>query len=150
MVREANDYDKNTRNEADEYSAKTRNDADNYSSVTRSEADEYSAKTRSDADAYETQVKKAAEDYSAKTHSDADNYARQVKDKLYADSKVIEGNIESLKQFEADYRSRLTDFLGNLSAQISSTDNYPADREKTAEGNNSSMGRTSKDGHTGV
>ena len=53
-------------------------------------------------------------------------------DKLYADSKVIEGNIDSLKQFESDYRGRLTSFLSQLSDQINNTDNYSGGAQQDA------------------
>ena len=78
---------------------------------TRSEADEYAKQQRADGESYAAQVRQNADAYDNKTRGDADMYSRQVKDKLYADSKVIEGNIDNLKQFESDYRSRLTSFL---------------------------------------
>ncbi len=39
-------------------------------------------------------------------------------------SKVIEGNIQGPKQFETEYRARLTEFLTQLQAQVSDTNNY--------------------------
>ena len=48
----------------------------------------------------------------------------EAADKLTTQSKVIEGNIQGLKQFEAEYRARLTEFLGQLSRQVSDTNNY--------------------------
>ena len=38
--------------------------------------------------------------------------------------KVIEGNIQGLKQFETEYRARLTDFLGQLMNQVSDSNAY--------------------------
>ena len=132
IISEADQYAKETRATADAYSTKTRNDADNYSAVTRSEADEYSKQQRSDSEAYAAQVRQNADAYNTKTRGDADMYSRQVKDKLYADSKVIEGNIDSLKQFESDYRGRLTSFLSQLSDQINNTDNYSGGAQQDA------------------
>ena len=36
----------------------------------------------------------------------------------------VEGNIQGLKQFETEYRARLTEFLGQLVSQVSDTNNY--------------------------
>ena len=47
-----------------------------------------------------------------------------MRDNLTHQSKVIEGNIQGLKQFETEYRARLTDFLNNLQQQVSDTNNY--------------------------
>ena len=84
------------------------------------EADQYMA----EADTYESEVQRRAADYDAKTRSAADDYAQQVRDNLESQSKVIEGNIQGLKQFETEYRARLTEFLGQLVSQVSDTNNY--------------------------
>ena len=47
-----------------------------------------------------------------------------MRDNLESQSKVIEGNIQGLKQFETEYRARLTEFLGQLVSQVSDTNNY--------------------------
>ena len=57
-------------------------------------------------------------DYDSKTRTAADDYALQVRDNLEAQTKVIEGNIQGLKQFETEYRARLTEFLGQLVSQM--------------------------------
>ena len=44
-------------------------------------------------------------------------------------TKVIEGNIQGLKQFETEYRARLTEFLGQLVSQVSDTNNYDQDSQ---------------------
>ncbi|MFR3353198.1 MAG: DivIVA domain-containing protein [Bifidobacterium bifidum] len=135
LVTKANDYSSRTRTEADEYNKQVHSDADAYSERTRSDADAYSVKTRQDADTYrentqqqadnyEDEVRRRAGEYDSKTRSNADEYAQQVRDKLTTQSKVIEGNIQGLKQFEAEYRARLTEFLGQLSRQVSDTNNY--------------------------
>ena len=59
----------------------------------------------------------------------ADDYAQQVRDNLEAQTKVIEGNIQGLKQFETEYRARLTEFLGQLVSQVSDTNNYDQDSQ---------------------
>ena len=69
-------------------------------------------------------MQRRAADYDAKTRSAADDYAQQVRDNLESQSKVIEGNIQGLKQFETEYRARLTEFLGQLVSQVSDTNNY--------------------------
>lgn len=74
--------------------------------------------------AFEAEAKKRADDYSAKTRTAADDYAQQVRENLETQSKVIEGNIQGLKTFETEYRARLTEFLGQLQAQVSDTNNY--------------------------
>ena len=48
----------------------------------------------------------------------------RVRDNLQAQSKVVEGNIQSLKQFETEYRARLTEYLGQLASQVSESNNY--------------------------
>ena len=53
-----------------------------------------------------------------------ETYAEQVRDNLQAQSKVVEGNIQSLKQFETEYRARLTEYLGQLASQVSESNNY--------------------------
>lgn len=75
-------------------------------------------------DRYEEEVQRRAADYDSKTRTAADNYAMQVRDNLEAQSKVIEGNIQGLKQFETEYRARLTEFLGQLVSQVSDSNNY--------------------------
>ena len=75
-----------------------------------------------------------ADQYDAKTRTSAEDYAKQVKEKLYADSKVIESNIDGLKQFENQYRARLTDFLTQLTAQVSDSDNYNVDKNSSKDG----------------
>ncbi|RFT39944.1 ATPase, partial [Gardnerella vaginalis] len=65
-----------------------------------------------------------AADYDSTTRTAADAYARQVRENLEKQTKVIEGNIQSLKQFETEYRTRLTDFLGQLVAQVSDENTY--------------------------
>ena len=47
-----------------------------------------------------------------------------MRDNLTHQSKVIEGNIQGLKQFESEYRARLTEFLTNLQQQVSDSNNY--------------------------
>lgn len=47
-----------------------------------------------------------------------------MRDNLQAQSKVVEGNIQSLKQFETEYRARLTEYLGQLASQVSESNNY--------------------------
>lgn len=103
---------------------RTRSDADAYSVKTRQDADTYRENTQQQADNYEDEVRRRAGEYDSKTRSNADEYAQQVRDKLTTQSKVIEGNIQGLKQFEAEYRARLTEFLGQLSRQVSDTNNY--------------------------
>ena len=146
IVTKADDYSNRTRSEADEYNKQTRGDADDYSVRTRSDADAYAARAHNEADAYSGKVRQAADDYSKQTHDQADQYesevqhraadydsttrtaadayARQVRENLEKQTKVIEGNIQSLKQFETEYRTRLTDFLGQLVAQVSDENTY--------------------------
>ena len=76
---------------------------------TRQDADTYRENTQQQADNYEDEVRRRAGEYDSKTRSNADEYAQQVRDKLTTQSKVIEGNIQGLKQFEAEYRARLTE-----------------------------------------
>lgn len=123
-VKKADAYSARVHNDADEYSQKTRSEADQYSQKTRTDADTYSQSTHEDADDYAKKTRNVADEYDRRTRGAAEDYAEQVKDKLYADSKVIEGNIEGLKQFETEYRSRLTEFLDQLTQQISDTNNY--------------------------
>ena len=73
--------------------------------------------------AFEAEAKKRADDYSAKTRTAADDYAQQVRENLETQSKVIEGNIQGHKTFETEYRARLTEFHGQLQAQVSDTNN---------------------------
>ncbi|WP_300765760.1 DivIVA domain-containing protein [uncultured Bifidobacterium sp.] len=135
MVSKANEYSTRTRSEADEYSNQTRGKADTYSKNVHADADAYSAKTRQDADiysknkrtesdTYEAEVQRRAAEYDSKTRSGADSYAQQVRENLESQSKVIESNIQGLKQFEGEYRSRLTDFLNQLVAQVSDTNSF--------------------------
>ena len=86
---------------------------DNYEKEVQQRAAEYDKNTRSAADAYDKN-----------TRSAADTYAEQVRDNLQAQSKVVEGNIQSLKQFETEYRARLTEYLGQLASQVSESNNY--------------------------
>ncbi|MCH4160916.1 MAG: DivIVA domain-containing protein [Bifidobacterium sp.] len=129
----ADEYAKRTHTDADNYSAQVHSEADAYSTKTRSDADIYSKHTRAEADTYESEVQKRAQQYDKETRTGADQYAAGVKDKLVTQSKVIEGNIQGLKQFESEYRSRLTEFLGQLVSQVSDTNSYQA-----AEGSNDS------------
>ena len=69
-------------------------------------------------------MQQRAAEYDKNTRSAADTYAEQVRDNLQAQSKVVEGNIQSLKQFETEYRARLTEFLGQLVSQVSESNNY--------------------------
>lgn len=146
IVAKADEYSGRTRTEADEYNKQTRGDADDYSVRTRGDADAYAARAHNEADAYSGKVRQAADDYSKQTHDQADQYeaevqhraadydsttrtsadayARQVRENLEKQTKVIEGNIQSLKQFETEYRTRLTDFLGQLVAQVSDENTY--------------------------
>ena len=73
---------------------------------------------------YDKNTRSAADAYDKNTRSAADTYAEQVRDNLQAQSKVVEGNIQSLKQFETEYRARLTEYLGQLAAQVSESNNY--------------------------
>ena len=98
--------------------------ANDYSNRTRSEADAYSKKVHEGADTYRADVQRSAEDYDAKTRTSADRYAQQVREKLAAESRLIEGNIQGLKQFETEYRARLTEFLSQLVTQVSDTNKY--------------------------
>ena len=86
--------------------------------------DDYFSAKHAEADNYESEVQKRAFDYDSKTRTAADDYAQQVHDNLETQSKVIEGNIQGLKQFETEYRARLTEFLGQLVSQVSDTNNY--------------------------
>ncbi len=135
LVTKANDYSSRTRTEADDYSKGARADADEYNKRVHAEADGYSVKTRQDADLYaknkreeadnyEAEVQRRAADYDNKTRTGADNYAKQVRGELENQVKVIEGNIQGLKQFETEYRTRLTDFLGQLMNQVSDSNAY--------------------------
>ena len=135
LVTKANDYSSRTRSEADDYNKSTRADADAYNKQVHADADGYSVKTRQDADLYaknkreeadnyEAEVQRRAADYDNKTRSGADNYAKQVRSELENQVKVIESNIQGLKQFETEYRTRLTDFLGQLMNQVSDSNNY--------------------------
>ena len=54
---------------------------------------------------------------------------QEQKKDLEAQTKVIEGNIQGLKQFETEYRARLTEFLGQLVSQVSDTNNYDQDSQ---------------------
>lgn len=121
---EADDYDKKTRTAADGYAASVHADADAYSARTRQDADTYAANKHSDADAYEAEVQRRAAEYDKKTRTGADTYAQQVRDNLESQSKVIEGNIQGLKQFEGEYRTRLTEFLNQLVAQVSDSNSF--------------------------
>ena len=58
-----------------------------------------------------------------------------MRDNLQAQSKVDEGNIQSLKQFEAEYRARLTEFLGQLAAQVSESNNYESQTQSEPQAN---------------
>ena len=48
---------------------------------------------------------------------------------------MVEGNIQSLKQFEAEYRARLTEFLGQLAAQVSESNNYESQTQSEPQAN---------------
>ena len=113
-----------TRGDADAYAARAHNEADAYSGKVRQAADDYSKQTHDQADQYEAEVQHRAADYDSTTRTSADAYARQVRENLEKQTKVIEGNIQSLKQFETEYRTRLTDFLGQLVAQVSDENTY--------------------------
>ena len=93
------------------------------------DGDTYFSTKHNEADEYESEVQKRAFDYDSKTRTAADDYAQQVRDNLEAQTKVIEGNIQGLKQFETEYRARLTEFLGQLVSQVSDTDNYDQDSQ---------------------
>lgn len=58
-----------------------------------------------------------------------------MRDNLQAQSKVVEGNIQSLKQFETEYRARLTEFLGQLAAQVSESNNYESQTQSEPQAN---------------
>ena len=135
LIAKAEEYSKRTHNEADSYSQQVRQQADIYAQQSRSEADSYSAKTRQDADSYmngkhteadqyEAEVQRRSAEYDQQTRSAADEYAQQVRVNLATQSKVVEGNIQGLKQFETEYRARLTEFLSQLMSQVSDTNNY--------------------------
>ncbi|MCH4158763.1 MAG: DivIVA domain-containing protein [Bifidobacterium minimum] len=143
MISKANEYSGRTRTEADEYSNQTRAKADTYFKNVHADADAYSAKTRQDADiyaknkhteadGYEAEIQRRAAEYDSKTRSSADSYAQQVRDNLESQSKVIERNIQGLKQFEGEYRSRLTDFLNQLVSQVADSNSF----NKVDEGKN--------------
>lgn len=121
---EADAYSDHTRHEADEYAAQTRSEADDYSAQTHQDAEDYAANTRAGADRYEQEVHNRAAEYDTNTRQAADTYAQQVHDNLEHQTRVVEGNIQGLKQFETEYRARLTDFLGQLLAQVSESNNY--------------------------
>ena len=55
-----------------------------------------------------------------------------MRDNLESQSKVIESNIQGLKQFEGEYRSRLTDFLNQLVSQVADSNSF----NKVDEGKN--------------
>ena len=80
-------------------------------------------------DAYLAQKTQDGDTYFSTKHNEADEYAQQVRDNLEAQTKVIEGNIQGLKQFETEYRARLTEFLGQLVSQVSDTNNYDQDSQ---------------------
>ncbi|MFT8531452.1 DivIVA domain-containing protein [Bifidobacterium aquikefiri] len=121
---DADNYSKRVHDEADGYSDRVRSEADAYSGKSRQDADTYSKNKRAEADTYEVEVHQKAQAYDRNTRSTADQYAADVKEKLVAQSKVIEGNIQGLKQFETEYRSRLKSFLGQLVSQVSNTDSF--------------------------
>ena len=104
-----------------------RRDADDYSSRTKTIAEQESNKQRTSADNYATTVRSEAQSYDKKIRTSADDYAKGVKDKLFDDTRTIEANLEELKKFEANYKSRLKDFLMQLMAQISKGDDYGSD-----------------------
>ena len=122
---DAETYSQNTRSEADAYSVKTRQDADNYS---KSQHD--------DADNYEKEVQQRAAERTTRTlvprlmrttRTPALQPIRtpsRCATTFQAQSKVVEGNIQSLKQFETEYRARLTEYLGQLASQVSESNNY--------------------------
>ena len=110
--------------EGDQYLSDRQNEGNSYVAQKTNEADQYFSTKHSEADTYESEVQRRAADYDAKTRSAADDYAQQVRDNLESQSKVIEGNIQGLKQFETEYRARLTEFLGQLVSQVSDTNNY--------------------------
>ena len=124
LIAEAEAYSQQTRNSADEYAKNTETDADSYSEKTHKEADEYSKRVHDEVERYDQQTRKAADEYDSRTREAAERHAAEVREKLYKDSKIIEGNIEGLKQFESEYRSRLTEFLSKLSTQVSDVNNY--------------------------
>ena len=74
-----------------------------------------------------------AQEYDKNTRDSADRYAADVKNKLMDQSKVLEENIQGLKQFEAGYRSKLTEFLNQLINQISDTSNYQSMEKKSEQ-----------------
>ncbi|MDN6235069.1 MAG: dihydrouridine synthase, partial [Bifidobacterium crudilactis] len=78
------------------------------------------------ADEYSNRTHVAADEYAKRTHTDADNYSTRVHSEAdaYSTKTRFEGNIQGLKQFEAEYRSRLTEFLGQLVSQVSDTNSY--------------------------
>ena len=121
---DADDYSARTRSDADAYASRAHNEADAYSGKVRQAADDYSKQTHDQADQYEAEVQHRAADYDSTTRTAADAYARQVRENLEKQTQVIEGNIQSLKQFETEYRTRLTDFLGQLVAQVSDENAY--------------------------
>jgi DivIVA domain-containing protein len=126
---EADEYAKQTRGKAEEYSKHTRTEADGYAQKTRTAADDYSTQKRATADAYEAEVQRRAGEYDQKTRSAAEVYAKHVRENLAEESKAAEANIQSLKQFETEYRSRLTDFLKQLVSQVGESDSYNAVEE---------------------
>ena len=68
-----------------------------------------------------------AQAYDKKVRTSADEYAKGVKDKLFDETRTIETNLEELKKFESNYKSRLKDFLMQLMAQVSKGDDYASD-----------------------
>ena len=113
--------------EGDAYFAQKQEEGDGYLAQKTQDADTYFSDKHTEADNYEAEVQKRAFDYDSKTRTAADDYAQQVRDNLETQTKVIEGNIKGLKQFETEYRARLTDFLGQLVNQVSDTNNYDQD-----------------------
>ena len=130
LVGDAEEYSRHTREEADKYSQRIRQEADDYSSRTRAIAEQESTKQRTSADNYATTVRAEAQAYDKKVRGSADDYAKAVKDKLFNDTKTIEANLEDLKKFESNYKSRLKDFLVQLMSQISTADDYSSDSMK--------------------
>ena len=91
-------------------------------------ADTYFSDKHTEADNYEAEVqKRASTTIRRPVPLPTTSTAQQVRDNLENQAKVIEGNIKGLKQFETEYRARLTDFLGQLVDQVSDTNNYDQD-----------------------
>lgn len=124
VIAQADEYSKKTHDSADQYSQQVHEDADSYASRVRQQADQEVSQKKQDAQKYVAGIRSDAQAYDSKTRTDADNYAKSVKAKLMKDTTVIEGNITSLKKFENEYRTRLTDFLNQLIKQVSATNNY--------------------------